>query len=148
MPGFTRRQTAERNDLIQKTIVRALLGWLGMWGCVVVSVITWALLAPVGRGRQNVPTVALLLMVLGAAMRRAFGWQVVDFVLSFGLALVTILLSVSFFSGYRGRELLDPSNLEWLGFLGGVVGIAWFGGFAVGTIWVRRIHARESNHAV
>ncbi len=133
---------------MKNTILRTLVAWLGIWGCVAVSVMIWALLAPLGRGWQNVPTIALLLMASGVVTRRALGWRLVDFMLSFGLALVTILLCISSFSGYRGRELLEPFNLEWLSFLGAIVGIAWFGGFAVGTIWLRRTQARDPDHAI
>ena len=132
------RRTTRSHHHMRRTALHLIVAWLGMWVCVIISAAIWAWLAPMGRGWQVVPTVALLLFAFGALVRARFAWPFRDYLASFVVALATLLFGISWFSGYQGLELFDSFNLEFLAFFGAVVGSAWFGGFAAGSIGGRR----------
>jgi hypothetical protein len=68
-------------------------------------------------------------------MRLGWSW----FSLLGGLAVVEAisLLTVGYFSGAMGPELLSPFNLLWLAYINLVLGLPWILGAAIGSVVVQ-----------
>jgi hypothetical protein len=119
---------------MRSALLRLVVAWFGMWTCLLASALVCAALWPQGRGWQIIPAFALALFVFGTVARWRFRWPVRDFIASFAAAVVTALPCISSGSGYRGRELFDWFNLEWLAFCSLIIGAAWFGGLVAGSL--------------
>jgi hypothetical protein len=123
------------------TLLRRLTSaWVGMWACFYAA--AWVTDTRFGGGRSFaiVPLMTGFLFLFAFVVRVRFRWRVIDFGVSYGLALVTCLLLLSLISGYGGWHILDRFSLGWL--LSGalLIGVGWWSGCAVGGLVGSRAH--------
>ncbi len=133
---------------MKTALIRLLLAWLGFILCNIASLLFWARVVPWPvpgpRGWLFAATMVTPLFVLGIVARSRFRWPIRDFLTSYGVVVLTILL---FFSSgtdldapvtmaYILQHLFDSENLEMTGSCSLAIGVAWFTGFVVGTIYL------------
>lgn len=86
--------------------------------------------------RPQATTMAVLLALLALFLRGKLRWRPANLVGALLIMEIAILLLISYFSGYGGRQLVNGFNLSWLLFLNIFVGLPWLAGLATGQLWI------------
>ena len=123
---------------MKQRLTRAVLALVAMVVCAVAGLFVPSLWHA-GMGRDFGPqaaTMAILILIAGVGFRQALGWHFLDFVFGLLAAEFFTLCTIAHFTGFTGLELFDFFNLVWLAFMSLFVGLPWFVGFGVGSLWL------------
>lgn len=142
---------------MKTALIRLLLGWGGFILCNIASIWFWERVGPLlFRPREGLFASVMLapLFVLGIMARLRFRWRTRDFLTSYGAIFLTLWVLVASFGypdsndpGPFGRDnifrsLFDSEVLSVTGIFLSAIGVAWFGGSAVGTVFLRHRERR------
>ncbi len=122
-----------------KHLVHTVLAVIAMFICAIAGFFIPALWQGVGGRdiRLQLTMMAILILIVGIAFRRALRWHALDFVFGFLAAEFLTLCIVGLFSRYTGSELFCWFNLKWLAFMSIFVGLPWLVGLGVGSLWLK-----------
>ena len=130
-------------------IIRILTATLAMILCAVAA----AFLPPLWHGvsgrdfRPQSTTMALLIFLLVAVLRRWRRWPIADFVGALICAELFTLCVIGHFSGFTWLEIFDSFNLWWLGTMSVFVGLPWLLGLLVGSLLLRVRQSESHDNA-
>lgn len=127
------------NAIAMKTcLIRTAMAALGMFLCAVVGFFAPPLWEGVsGRDfRPQAMLTALLIVLLAVILRRGFHWRVADFIFGLLAAEFVTLCIIGHFTGYTWLQVFDPFNLQQLVYTNRIIGLPWFLGFGLGSLWL------------
>ena len=97
--------------------------------------------------RPQSTTMALLIFLLVAVLRRWRRWPIADFVGALICAELFTLCVIGHFSGFTWLEIFDSFNLWWLGTMSVFVGLPWLLGLLVGSLLLRVRQSESHDNA-
>jgi hypothetical protein len=87
--------------------------------------------------RPQATMVAILILIVGIALRRGLRWPASDLILGLLLPEIITLSIIAKFSGFTWLEMFDPFNLWWLAYMNEFIGLPWLLGLGIGSLWLR-----------